>query len=519
MYKFLFIFLLTINLFSKDFTLASYNVENLFDLNKQNTEYKEYIPNTTSKWNQKNFNIKIDNILKVLKDIDADIIALQEIENKKLIDSIIKRLPQYKYSSFSKYTNSSIGLGFISKIQIKNNKNINIKFAKKLYRPILETTFELDNIEFKVFNNHWPSKRVPESFRIKFAKKLFDRLSSLPKDYDYILVGDFNSNYNEYKTIFKEKKLNNTLGITGINHVLNTTINKRYITYDDILTYKKNVHYNLWLDVEYYGRFSNIYKGRNNTPDNIIIPKSLFDNKKISYITKSFKVFKPKYLYKNNTIIRWKMNKKVHIGYGFSDHLPIIATFSTSKSKRNLIKKIKNKDEVLDKISYLYNKEKLVNDILLNNVIVIYKNKNNAIIKQKNNRAIYLYNNAQDLSLGFSYNIKVSKIKNYNGLKEIDKFTIKKYNGKYEKYKELHLSANNINLFDLKNQNEIVKDLKGTYKKGYLYFKNKKIKLYMKNKKDLPKNNTKIIIKKAHLGYYKNKIQIIIYNKSDINVN
>ena len=90
-------------------------------------------------------------------------------------------------------------------MKIKDSKQIDIKFANKIYRPILESTFEIDNKEFKIFNNHWPSKRVKESYRIKFAKKLQDRLSKLPRDYDYILIGDFNSNYDENKSFKYDK--------------------------------------------------------------------------------------------------------------------------------------------------------------------------------------------------------------------------------------------------------------------------------------------------------------------------
>jgi len=42
--------------------IASYNVENLFDLYKSGYEYKEYIPNTKSNWNQKTYKIKLKNI-------------------------------------------------------------------------------------------------------------------------------------------------------------------------------------------------------------------------------------------------------------------------------------------------------------------------------------------------------------------------------------------------------------------------------------------------------------------------
>ena len=48
-------------------TIAFYNVENLFDLVENGSDYKEYKPNKKSKWNQKNFNIKINNVLKVTR--------------------------------------------------------------------------------------------------------------------------------------------------------------------------------------------------------------------------------------------------------------------------------------------------------------------------------------------------------------------------------------------------------------------------------------------------------------------
>ncbi|WP_320034428.1 endonuclease/exonuclease/phosphatase family protein [Halarcobacter sp.] len=505
---------LSICLYAKDFTVSSYNVENLFDLELNKTDYKEYKPNTNSNWNKKTFNIKLSNTIKVLKDLDSDIIALQEIENKELIKLLLKILPEYKYYSFSKYPNASVGVGFLSKIKIIKNKTINVKFSNKIFRPILETTFKLDDFQFKIFNNHWPSKRSPESYRIKYAKKLFDRINELPEGYDYILLGDFNSNYNEFETIYYNKELNNTQSLTGINQVLNTTIDKNYITKEDILKYKKRVHYNLWLELAFEGRFSSKYRGENQTPDNILVSASLFDNKNISFKINSFKVFKPSYLYKNKKINRWQTVNKKHKGYGFSDHLPISASFTTAKviKKESTNKKIKH-------ISQLYEKIKLTESIDLKDIIVIYKNANNAIIKQKNDRAIYLFNNAQGLIEGNFYNIKVFQIKNYFGLKEIKDFKIVKNNGKFLDYENLYLDLNKLNIDDLKYQNEIVKDIEGLYKNGNFYYKDKVINIYFRNKEDKPNNTMNIKIKRAQIGYYKDKIQLVIHKKSDFDVN
>lgn len=530
MIKLLLLCFLTLNIYAKDFIIASYNAENLFDLKKQNSEYKEFIPNTASKWNQKNFNIKINNAVKVIKDINADIIGLQEIENRNIMQLLLKKLPEYKYYSFTKHSRSSVGVGFLSKIKIKDKRQIDVKFTNKIFRPILETTFELENKEFKIFNNHWPSKRVSESYRVKFAKKLQDRLSKLPRDYDYILLGDFNSNYDEDKSFKYNQKLNNTSGITGINQVLNTTVGNKYITYDDVLKQKRKVHFNLWLDIPSYDRFSNKYRTQSNTPDNIILSPALLDTKNISYIHNSFKVFKPNYLYRNNKVLRWQMKgskyNKVHVGAGYSDHLPIYASFSTSKEKTNPIKEIKkNSKKELNKISDLYNKMKLIEPAIIENAIVIYKTKNGAIIKQKNNRAIYIYKHADELKLGYSYTLQINEIVDYNGLKEVDSFSVLEENGRFKNYRSLFINAKKHNILNSSNQNEIAFNLKGIVKNKKLYIddsnsmlKGKSIKLYAKNKKNLPITNQVITFNSAHIGIYRGNPQILIHSSNDYKV-
>lgn len=521
MYKLLIILLFTISLNAQNIKIASYNVENFFDLNHDKTEYEEFIPNTKSLWNQRNFNIKLNNILKVINDLNADIIALQEIENENLIKLLKQKFPQYQYYSFIKYSNSAIGLGFLSKIEIKNSSAINVKFTNAVYRPILETTFKFDDVEFKIFNNHWPSKKASENYRVKYAKALNDRLLTLPKDYDYILLGDFNSDYNEFETFRKNVKLNQTAGITGINHILNTTINENFVTLDDIETYEKRVHYNLWLELNSFNRFSTKFKNQNNTPDNIILPFALFDNKKLVYLPKSFNVFKPNYLLNNNQVNRWEFSNgskdKIHKGEGFSDHLPIFAEFSF----KNIDKKssqTKTLDEKIVNISKLYKKEKLIFPVILNDVIIIYKTQNSAVAKQKNDKAIYIFENSKDLKLGYSYDIQVNEIYDFFGLKEIKSLNILKENYKEQNYKNLFLDATKSDILNFENQNEIITNLKGEFLKGYLHFDNKKIKIFAKDKNILPNSGEKILINSGHLGVFKGNMQIILHQISDYEV-
>ncbi len=509
---FIILILFYLSLNSKDFTVATYNIENLFDLKKQGTEYKEYRP-YTKYWNKKSYTIKLKNISKTINHLNSDIITLQEIESEIALKALLKLTPKYKYSKFLKNKNSAIGVAILSKYKIDSTKRIVVSRYDKYSRDILRATIFIDNKPIIIYVNHWRSKRARESKRVVYATALKNDIAKLPKNCDYIIAGDLNSNYDEYLTFKYDKRLNDTYGITGINQILNTTLEKNFIQKYNILTYNKMVHYNLWLDIAKNKRFSSRFRGSHDTPDHLILSQGLFDSQNISYKPNSFNVFRPNYLYKKNKIKRW--NKKRFSGY--SDHLPIYATFTTSKVVTKT-SKTQLKADTQD-INYLYTIEHLNEPIDINNCIVIYKINKLAIIKQKNKRAIMIYNPPYRLKKGNVYNITVNKIDLYNGLKEIKELSYIQEVDRKVKYKQYYLDIANIDIFDTKYQNEIVTNLQGSYKKGYLYFtKNNKIlkiKLYFKNKQDKPKDGQNLTIVSGHISIYKSKKQLVIYNKND----
>ena len=492
-----------------NFTVGSYNVENLFDLINNGTEYKRYIPNTKI-WNKKILNIKLTNISKVINDMNVDILALQEIETKEALKLLLKKLPKYKYYKFLKNPNASIGVAIISKYPIINTKTIKIDSFDNYNRPILEATIKIKNKTIKILNNHWNSKRVGEHKRIEYAislKKYID--NNFEKDEDYIILGDFNSNYNEFIDFINDNKLNNTYGITGINHILNTIIDNKFVLQSTIKEYKKKVLYNLWLELDKQQRYSAIFGSQKNTPDNILLPLGLFDNKNISYVDNSFKVFKPKYLFNHNRIFRWYKYK------GYSDHLPIMATFSTKKFQLKPSLKTSSTKKITT-LKDLYNSDNLIQNLYLKNVVVLYKNKNNAILKQINGRAIYAFNCAERLKSGYKYNLTIDKLSFFNGLletKNIKNITIL---GKVVNYKRFYKDGSKINILNPRYINEIITNLKVIYKKGYFYFNNKRIKVYIPKHFIKLKQKCKYLIKTGHLSIYKGQMQIIIHKKNDI---
>lgn len=516
MIKLFFLLLLCLNLYAKTFSIASYNVENLFDLNHDKTEYEEYIPNKHN-WNNHTLNIKLDNIARVILDMNADIVALQEIESQEALKLLLQKLPLYPYFNFVKNPNSSVGVAIISKFKIIDHAIIEVRSKQRIERPIQKVTLQIDeNKQLTLFNNHWRSKKASESKRIEYALSLQNYLEKQNKKSDYILLGDFNSNYDEYLTFKHDKKLNDSYNITGINQVLNTTMNQQYITKETIFNHTQRVHYNLWLELPYHERYSYFYKNHPNTPDNMILSQALFDEENISYIDNSFKVFKPSYLITQKRINRWAMKNNQHIGKGYSDHLPILASFSTKPYVFSQIKKAPSS------VASLYKKDTLHEPLLLKKLAVIYKKGNHTILKEKKGRAIYAYNCAKELKEGYLYDLQIQQIHSHFGLKEVTQLNIINQYTSKEPTHEYFLDAQEIDIFDLQFQNEIIFNLTGVYQNGFLYTdesQTKKIKLYAKDSSLLPKNGQNITIMSGHLGIFKSDVQILIHKKSDFRVN
>ena len=405
------------SLVSFSFKIASYNVENLFDLKFSGTEYKEYIPNNKYRWNAKNYNKKLQNIAKVLSDINAEVVVLQEVENVLALKDLLKVLKTkeglyYKYFAITN-SHSSIQNAIISKFKILKKKNIVVKKVKG-YRDILKVTLDVKGKELVIFANHWKSKWGKESKRHIYAKTLKKELQKI-QNKDYLVVGDLNSNYNEYETFKNNKKLNNTNGITGINHILKT-LTKDGLVSEEKVKKSKQLLYNLWLELYPIDRYSRKYYRSSGTPDAFLLPATLFDKNGINYVDNSFKVFKQKYLFsKKNVVKRWQLDKKKrHIGKGYSDHLPIYATFSTlaftDKKEHKL--SILNVQQILD--------TKVIDkNFILKDIIMTKKKKYGFFVSDSSGGEIFIYKPKYKFEKNKKYNLLVETTVYYKNHEEI----------------------------------------------------------------------------------------------------
>lgn len=490
--------------------IASYNVENLFDMVDNGQEYDEYKPNKHN-WTRTIQRTKLLNISDVICDINADIIGLQEVENEEVLKSLQKTLHSvgctYAYSAITHKKKSAIQVALLSKIPIQYANEIVVN-PKLSYRNILEVKCIVDGLPLIIYVNHWSSKRSAESTRMLSARVLTKRLQSLPQEIPYIVLGDFNSDYNEYEHM--EVKHNDMHGQTGINHLLKTTLNDEMIREKNMksLGFK---HYNLWLELPMFQRWSHNFFGNKQALDAILLPPSLFDGKGIEYVNNSFKVHKPSYLFhKKGFIYRWQYRYERHLGQGYSDHLPIVAHFSTKpycfESKNSSIKE--------GKIANLY-QSTLDNDVYLKKIYVILKRGHHAIIKQSQaGRAIFVYG-AKGLEEGKSYDILVHQIKNYKGLQEIVDFSIEY---RYKNSQDLnYYCAEKSNLERKVLQNEVLKDVIGIYQNKKFYLQGRGYPIFFKKADIKPKDGLKLKLHRVQIGYY-DTMQLVVWDAKDFTI-
>jgi len=499
---------------AKTFRVASYNVENMFDLIHNGTEYTEYIPNTGYGWKKSIFEIKIANIAEVITDMEADVVALQEIESRNALvflrDTLKAMNADYPYFEIAEAKDTVVKCALLSKFPIIEKDEIQVDDERG--RNILRVTLDIDGRRLTLFVNHWKSRSGPESLRMVYASALKKAIDGLDDDADFILIGDFNSDYHEWQSLRDSLRLNDTDGITGINHVLKTVKDAQLVDEKVLTTQTGNEYlYNLWLEVDGRRRWSHNFFGSKNSLDHIIVSKGLYNEGGISYVDNSFDKFDPDYLFKENAVYRWqrgKGGKGKHLGQGYSDHLPIFASFSTEpfhfKAYHAHAKDIPELRSEIKRISDLYPSRIGNVNYLVRSCFVIYKHEDNAIIKQENGRAIFVYKAGRNLEYGKVYDVTVIELYDFYGLREITTIGDMKKVGQADNHASHLLDDPSADFSNPDLQNEVISQVEGVYKRGYFYYGNgRKIRLYFTDKGLRPENNSRILLKQVRIGCHR----------------
>lgn len=215
--------------FAKTVSIMAYNVENLFDtIHDEGKEDYTYLPLKEKQsnpiiqnycysmysesyrrncfeldWNENTLKAKIKNLAKVILSYNngegADIIAFEEVENKRVLQQLIDIGLQgkgYKYISLIEGPDTrGIDVAMISKFPIVKEKLHKVDISKiqtkRITRGILEVTFKIGRKHMTVLGNHWPSQGNNDLTRLKASEVLKKAVQSINSSL-VVAVGDFN---------------------------------------------------------------------------------------------------------------------------------------------------------------------------------------------------------------------------------------------------------------------------------------------------------------------------------------
>lgn len=194
-----------------------YNVENLFDnINDPQTEDDSFTPDGELHWTSKRLNAKLLNISKVILGSSGwkapDIVAMCEVENRKVLEKLIRETPlksiSYKIIHKESPDHRGIDVAFIYNSDnfyplvyhhypLSNDAEAEIKTREILYvGGIMKGG---DTLHF--FVNHWPSRYSglleTKSLRNEAANLLQSKVEDLfreKRNPKIIILGDFNDN-------------------------------------------------------------------------------------------------------------------------------------------------------------------------------------------------------------------------------------------------------------------------------------------------------------------------------------
>ncbi len=184
--------------------LATYNVENLFDAADDPYHRDEGTKPKTRE--------SLEKLAATLRDIDADVVALQEVENRGYLERFVKQLlPDAGYNEIVHLEGNDkrgIDVALLSRIPVgpvtsyrhvefEDSKGASQRFRRDLLRVRLEPD---TGPSFDVFVVHFKSKRggendVSHTTRVAEARatrQVLDEILHADPDARFVLCGDFN---------------------------------------------------------------------------------------------------------------------------------------------------------------------------------------------------------------------------------------------------------------------------------------------------------------------------------------
>ena len=218
---------------TETYTIAFYNIENLFDIdNDPLTHDDDFLPTSVNRWTPKRYQNKLKKLGTVISQIGVEntdvapaIIGLAEVENQKVLSDLVnsKNLikENYSYVHYDSMDERGIDVALLYKSDIfkyEKSETFSVYLQNDLglqdyTRDILLVEGKLNNESVTILVNHWSSRREgvkeTEFKRIAAAKAVNSILKKLKLEnpnQKIIVMGDFNDNPNDNSLLLLEKE-------------------------------------------------------------------------------------------------------------------------------------------------------------------------------------------------------------------------------------------------------------------------------------------------------------------------
>ncbi len=313
---------------SRNISVLSYNVENLFDDRDNGTEYREYDPGAGT-WNTALYHAKLRNISESISASvrgGPDICLLQEVENEKAVEDLRNgylNILKYRYSYTASSPETATTVAVLSRFRPRMVRVHRVYPEGGLrLRTILEVEFEIHGKTLVVFNNHWKSKSggaaETESCRLAAAGFIRNRVAAIIKDIPdatIIVAGDLNERDAEYESAARQYQTALILdACTSPDHFADSSLFLTDSWQDTGISKGRAVFFSPWLAEEEDGSY--VYNGVWERIDHFLLIGSGG-----GFAYDGFEVVRNDFLLNTAGFPR-RWNTRSATGY--SDHLPIL---------------------------------------------------------------------------------------------------------------------------------------------------------------------------------------------------
>ena len=311
------------NMAHRNMTVAFYNVENLFDTKDEpGKKDEEFTPEGEKKWTNARYQAKIRDVSKVISSINEgdlpEIVGLAEVENKKVLNDLIHTglLVRGKYKVVHDESPDFRGIDCAliyrpEEFKVLKQMAIPVHFKDEpnyKTRDILYVKGRAPDREvFHIFVNHWPSRigglEKSEPNRVEVAQILKSKIDSILETdpgADIIVMGDMNDEP-------ANKSVHEILGAQ-----------KPGVGNGELV--------NLMYPADLEGKGTYFYRGNWNMLDNLIVSRSLLDDKGFQCFEKKGFIYHETWMeYQNRDGVATPNRTYGGPNYygGVSDHFPV----------------------------------------------------------------------------------------------------------------------------------------------------------------------------------------------------